>query len=93
MRSKAAPFQAVYGFPIPPVCQPDPTRVVHGIRLTHSASLLTNTAVWKRPQKIGNLANASAISANPAAIQRSIPRDQRDFGKRFFRYVEMDPIN
>jgi BCCT family betaine/carnitine transporter len=30
------------------------------------------------------LANASAISANPAAIQRSIPAEQRDFGKKFF---------
>lgn len=41
---------------------------------------------------IGNLVNASAISANPTAmpdkagqaLQRSIPAEQRDFGKKFF---------
>ena len=32
----------------------------------------------------GKRANASAISAHPAAIQRSTPAEQRDCGKKFF---------
>lgn len=39
---------------------------------------------WKRPQKIGKWANASAISAHLAAIERSIPAEQRDSGKKSF---------
>ena len=42
---------------------------------------------WKRPQKICKWAHASEISAHPAAIERSIPAEQRDSGKEFFHYM------
>ena len=42
---------------------------------------------WKRPQKICKWAHASEISAHPAAIERSIPAEQRDSGKKFFHYM------
>ena len=38
---------------------------------------------WKRPQKICKWAHASEISAHPVAIERSIPAEQRDSGKKF----------
>ena len=42
---------------------------------------------WKRPQKICKWTHASEISAHPAAIERSIPAEQRDSGKEFFHYM------
>jgi hypothetical protein len=42
---------------------------------------------WNRPQKIGKWDPASAISAHPVAMERSISAEQRDSGKEFFHYM------
>jgi hypothetical protein len=44
---------------------------------------------WKRPKKIGKWDPASAISAHPVAMERSISAEQRDSGKEFFHYMPL----
>jgi hypothetical protein len=41
---------------------------------------------WKRPQKIGKWAKASAISARLGAIERSISIEQQGSGKKSFQH-------